>query len=464
MLETIVRFAPSPTGNIHIGNARTALLNWLFAKKNNGKFILRMDDTDLIRSTKEFADGIKNDVDWLGIKPDIEFNQSDRFDRYNEIKNMLIDKGLLYPCYETAEELEYGRKRRIAKKLPPIYDRKSLKLTNKQKKEYEDSGRKPHWRFLLPNFDKEIDNFVRTEVSWEDLCRGHEKVDLSSLSDPVLIREDGSYLYTMTSVIDDFDTKVSHIIRGADHITNTAVQISIFKALGDFVPNFGHHNLLTDASGEGFSKRTGSMSIRTLREKGYEPESVASIAVNVGTSHAVKPINSVDELLVEFDLSKISRSASKFEENDIININTKCVMNMSLDKVYDRLKNYGILDNKENFWSAVKGNCSVFNDVKKWYSLIENDIESVIKDEDVDFITEAKNLLPDDPWTNDTFKNWANLIKEKTGRKGRDLFMPIRLALTGLEHGPELVYFLPLLGRDRCLDRLTIKNSCENKI
>ena len=306
-MNTVVRFAPSPTGNIHIGNARPALFNWLFALKTGGRFILRFDDTDRVRSTEEYAANIAADLSWLGIRPHASFRQSDRLDRYAAAKADLVAKGLLYPCYETAEELEYARKRRLARHLPPIYDRAALKLTDADRARLEGEGRRPHWRFRLPNFDGDPLLPSRHVVHWQDLCRGEETVDLASLSDPVLIREDGTYLYTLTSVVDDIDTSVTHIIRGGDHITNTGVQIALFEALGGTVPIFAHHNLLTDATGEGFSKRTGSLSLRTLRAEGYEPEAVASLAVNVGTSHAVEKVGSLADLAADFDLAAVSR-------------------------------------------------------------------------------------------------------------------------------------------------------------
>ncbi len=300
-MSVTVRFAPSPTGKIHIGNARTALFNWLFAQKNNGRFIQRFDDTDVVRSKQEHADSILYDLHWLGIFPDATDYQSRRFDRYNESVEKLKAAGLLYPCYETTEELELKRKIRLSRKLPPVYGREALKLTDEEKAHLEDEGRRPHWRFLLPNFADDPAETQRTDVTWKDVIRGEETVDLTSLSDPVLVREDGTYLYTLPSVVDDIEYGVTHVIRGDDHVTNTGVQIALFRALGAEPPAFGHHNLLTSTTGEGLSKRSGALSISGLREDGIEAMAVASLAVLVGTSENIAAMESLDELAQHFD-------------------------------------------------------------------------------------------------------------------------------------------------------------------
>ena len=315
-MTVTVRFAPSPTGHIHIGNARTALFNWLFAMKNGGRFIQRFDDTDIARSKQEYADAILYDLHWLGIFQDATEYQSRRFEIYEGAVGHLKRAGLLYACYETPEELDSGVKIRRTRGLPPVYGREALSLTDAQIEEYHSDGRKPHWRFLLPNFAADPLETERTEVTWTDLVRGEEKVDLASLSDPVLIREDGSYLYTLPSVADDIDMGVSHVIRGDDHVTNTGVQIALFKALGAEPPIFGHHNLLTTASGEGLSKRTGALSIAGLREAGIEPMAVASLAVLIGTSENVAAVPTMAELAERFDVASTSKSASKFDPAD----------------------------------------------------------------------------------------------------------------------------------------------------
>ncbi|MFJ5370867.1 glutamate--tRNA ligase, partial [Bosea sp. CER48] len=298
MTSPLVRFAPSPTGYLHIGNARPALFNWLFARRHDGRFLLRYDDTDIARSKPEFAAAIAEDLGWLGIVPDRVIKQSDRLSIYDSAAERLRQAGRLYPCYETADELDRRRKRQLARGLPPIYDRAALKLTAEQKLALEAEGRRPHWRFLLE----------AREVAWGDLVRGASHVDCASLSDPVLVREDGSYLYTLPSVVDDIETGVTHVIRGEDHVTNTAVQAQIFEALGASLPAFGHHNLLTTASGEGLSKRLGHLSLRGLRESGVEALAVAALATMVGTSDAVRPVSSLDELAGLVELAHVSRA------------------------------------------------------------------------------------------------------------------------------------------------------------
>lgn len=452
-MNTVVRFAPSPTGYLHIGNARTALFNWLYAQKTGGQFILRLDDTDLARSTEEYAAAVVEDLAWLGIRAHSSFRQSDRLDRYEAVKADLIARGWLYPCYETAEELDYARKRRAARHLPPIYDRGALKLTDADRARLEAEERQPHWRFRLPNFDEDPLKPSRHEVHWDDLCRGRETVDLGSLSDPVLVRADGSFLYTLTSVVDDIDSGVTHIIRGGDHITNTGVQIAIFEALGGTVPAFGHHNLLTDASGEGLSKRTGSLSLRSLRAEGYEPEAVASLAVHVGTSHAVERIASLGDLAADFDLADTSRSAARFDPAELSALNAKIVHGLDYASVQKRLVVLGVAAHPA-FWEAVKGNCTFISDAAHWWKLITGPVTPKVAEGDREFLSVALELLPDEPWTADTFREWTSAIKAKTGRKGRELFMPLRQALTGLDHGPELAPLLPLIGASATKARL----------
>ena len=332
MTKPIVRFAPSPTGLIHIGNARTALLNALFARRKGGTFILRFDDTDLERSKPEFADAIEQDLAWLGIKPDVVVRQSERFDLYDSVAARLKAMGRLYACYETPDELERRRKRQLARGLPPIYDRAALKLTAEDRARLEAEGRRPHWRFLLNH----------RNVAWSDLVRGDSHVDCASLSDPVLVREDGTYLYTLPSVADDIDLNITHVIRGEDHVTNTAVQIQLFEALGATAPVFAHHNLLTTASGEGLSKRLGHLSLKSLREAGLEPQAVASLAVLVGSAEAVRPVASLDELASLIDFAHISRAPARFDESELEHLNSKLVHSMSYDEVRERLAALGI--------------------------------------------------------------------------------------------------------------------------
>ncbi len=441
MTTPLVRFAPSPTGYLHIGNARPALFNWLFARRHGGRFLLRYDDTDLARSKPEFADAIAGDLGWLGIEPDLVIRQSERLPIYDAAADRLRAAGRLYPCFETADELDRRRKRQLARGLPPIYDRAALKLTAEQRAALEAEGRKPHWRFLLE----------AREVAWDDLVRGASHVDCASLSDPVLVREDGSYLYTLPSVVDDVETGVTHVIRGEDHVTNTAVQIQIFEALGAALPAFGHHNLLTTASGEGLSKRLGHLSLRGLRESGVEALAVAALAVLVGSSDAVRPVASLDELAGLVDLAHVSRAPAKFDEHELESLSARTLHQLPFDAVSDRLEALGIAAD-EPFWLAVRGNLAKLAEAKAWWQVVRGPIVPVITD--AGFAANAATLLPAEPFDATTWKSWTQAVGTATGAKGKALFMPLRQALTGLEHGPELAALLPLIGRDKALKRL----------
>lgn len=452
-MTVTVRFAPSPTGHIHIGNSRPALYNWLFAKKMGGRFILRFDDTDLERSRQEYADSIDADLRWLGITPDVIERQSARVEQYDAAAQKLKDAGLLYPCYETPEELERRRSRQRALGRPPVYDRAGLKQTEEERAALEAEGRKAHWRFVLPNHGGDPFQTKRTEVTWTDLCRGEQTVDLASMSDPVLIRADGSYLYTLPSIVDDIDMGVSHVIRGEDHVANTGVQIAIFQALGAAAPEFGHHNLLTTRDGEGLSKRKGALSIGSLRETGFEAMSVCSLAVLTGTSQAVEAVPTMDDLVAKFDLTSVSRSSAKFDPEDLKGLNARLVHEMPYTQVKDRLDALEI-GGGEAFWLTVRGNCETVAEAKGYWQIVVGPVDSRIEDEDQEFIGKAKDLLPEGEITSDTWGAWTSALKAETGRKGRGLFMPMRRALTGLDHGPDMKELLPLIGRHRILDRL----------
>ena len=439
-----VRFAPSPTGRIHIGNARTALLNWCFAKRYGGRFILRFDDTDVARSREEYAQAIEVDLDWLGVAPDLTVRQSQRFALYDAAARRLREAGLLYPAYESADELDRKRKRQLGRGQPPIYDRAALKLTDADRAKLEAEGRKPHWRFKLAP-----DNVV-----WDDLVRGPSHIDCASLSDPVLIREDGAYLYTLPSIVDDIDLHVTHVIRGEDHVTNTAVQIQIFRALGAAPPVFAHHNLLTTASGEGLSKRSGALSIGGLREAGVESLAVAALAVLTGSSESVHPVTRLDDLVHAIDLSAISRNAARFDPAELNALSARTLHGLPYEAVRERLAAHDVAGFKaEAFWLAVRGNLTTFADVIGWRRVVEGDIVPVR--EDADFLEQAAALLPDEPWDATTWSAWTNAVKTATGRKGKALFHPLRLALTGAEQGPELAALLPLIGKGKALGRLS---------
>ena len=443
MNRAIVRFAPSPTGRIHIGNARTALLNWLFARRHGGRFILRYDDTDAERSRDEYVEAIGIDLAWLGIVPDAVARQSERFPLYAEATGRLKAAGRLYPCYESAEELDRRRKRQQARNLPPVYDRAALALTGEDRARLEAEGRRPHWRFLLD----------RVEVAWDDLVRGSSRIDCASLSDPVLIREDGSYLYTLPSVVDDHAMGVTHVIRGEDHVTNTAVQIQLLAALGGTAPAFAHHNLLTTASGEGLSKRSGALSLGGLRADGIEPLAVATLAVLTGSSDAVRPVASLDDLESLFDLGHISRNPARFDPAELEQLSARTLHGLPFPDIVARLERLGIAGEKaEAFWLAVRGNLERFNEAAMWWRVVEGPVESVR--EDPAFLDEAEALLPAEPWSQTVWATWSALLKAKSGRKGKALFHPLRLALTGRDAGPDLAALLPLIGRAKAAARL----------
>lgn len=436
---TVVRFAPSPTGYIHIGNARTAILNWLFARKTGGQFILRYDDTDTARSTEAFAEAIATDLDWLGIRPDRVEWQSRRLAEYDAAATRLKTIGRLYPCYETPDELERRRKRQLARGLPPVYDRAALKLSAEERARLEAEGRRPHWRFRLDG----------RMIGWTDLIRGPQHIDTSGLSDPVLVREDGSFLYTLPSVIDDIDFGITHVIRGEDHVVNTAVQIEITEALGGTVPAYAHHSLLTDGDGKGLSKRLGSLSIRAMREQGLEAMAVVSHAALLGTSDNIHPCADYSELIEGFDLAKLSRAPARFDEAELTQLNARLLHHLPWERVRDRLPHCS-----EALWLAVRGNITRLSDTEMWRRVIEGPVAPVIAAGDRDFIAQARSALPPEPWDDSTWKQWTDALKTITGRTGRMLFMPLRLALTGLDHGPELGRLLPLIGRVRALERL----------
>ncbi|WP_455481237.1 glutamate--tRNA ligase [Bartonella sp. B12(2025)] len=451
-----VRFAPSPTGYIHIGNIRIALFNWLYAQAHNGAFILRYDDTDVERSKQEYIDAIAIDLEWLGIQPNEIYYQSKRFSRYDEAAEILKQRGLLYPCYETVEELERRRKIQLSRKLPPIYDRAALKLTQENKKAFEEQGRKPYWRFLLPNFENDPLQTKRTEICWNDAVKGKQAIDLSSLSDPILIREDGSYLYTLPSVVDDIDMAITHIIRGDDHITNTGAQIALFKALSAELPVFGHINLLTTALGKGLSKRNNDLSIRSLREEGLESIAVQCLAVLIGTSQNVHPYPNQAALLEHFSLQGTSKSVAKFDTADLFILNSHLVHELTYAEVKTRLKNFSIDGEKaECFWNAIRSNIDKVNDAVLWWKIIydEQSFDTVAL-EDRAFVHQSINFLPEGVLNDESWKIWTTTLKEKTGRSGRALFMPLRQALTGMDHGPEMGKLLQLLGREKVIERL----------
>lgn len=438
-MTTRVRFAPSPTGKLHVGNVRTALMNVLHARSTGGTFILRIDDTDLERGTQAYEDGIRDDLNWLGLHWQETFNQSKRFNLYDEAAETLKEKGLLYPAYDTAEELDRQRKLQAVKGKPPIYDRRALDLTDEEKAAYEAEGRKPHWRFRLSG----------ETVTWNDLVRGEQSIDTGSISDPVLIREDGSYLYTLPSVVDDIDAKITHVIRGEDHVTNSGAQIEIFRALGGSEPIFAHTPLLVDKDGGKLSKRLDSLSMQQLREQGYEPMAILSLLAKIGTSDPVEERFSIKTLADEFSFEKIGRAPARFDDDELRALNAKILHETPYAQVEDRLNALGI-DAGEAFWLAVRDNVEVVDDAAGWNTTLFAPMAGVIDDEDKVFCDTAAGLMNDEA-------DWSELVrvlKERTDRKGKGLFMPLRKALTGRERGPEMGPLLSLIGAERARARL----------
>lgn len=437
-----VRFAPSPTGRLHVGNIYIALHNWLFARKAGGEFLLRLDDTDLERSTEDFAEGIKADLTWLGLSWNLFDRQSVRLAIYDAAADKLRASGRLYACYETAEELSLKRKIQLGQGKPPIYDRAALKLTDADRAKLQAQGLKPHWRFkLLPE-----------DVRWDDLVRGAQHVDETSQSDPVLVRENGTYLYTFTSVVDDIAFGISDVIRGADHVTNTATQIQIFEALGAKAPRFAHLPLLIDAAGEGLSKRLGALSIGQLREQGLEPMSINAYLARIGTGDAMAPVRALDELVAGHDLGKFGKSSPRFDPEELKHLNAKLLHHLPYAEARAHLAALGLGHIEEAVWDAARANVEKVEDVATWQAVVRGALGPLIADPD--FAKAAAELLPPEPWGPETWSAWTNAVKAATGRKGKELFMPLRLALTAAEHGPELKLLLPLIGRERALKRL----------
>ena len=444
-MTVFVRIAPSPTGLLHIGNIRAALFNYLFAKRHGGSFMLRLDDTDRVRSTEEFAEAIKRDLAWLGLSWDRFARQSERLDRYAEVLEQLKTAGLVYPCFETQAELDLKRKTQLGRGLPPVYDRGALKLTEADRAAKLAEGRKPYWRFKLNH----------TDVVWDDLVQGCKNFPAAALSDPVLVREDGVPLYTFCSVVDDIDFGITHIIRGEDHVTNTAVQIQIWQGITATLPPpiFAHFPLIVSASGVEMSKRLGTLSIASMRDDMMvEPMAINALLAKLGTSESVMPRQSLAELVQEFDLSKISRATPKFDLEELQDFSAKTLHQTPYAVVRERLDTLGLSAIDESFWNATRANLRVLSDLRDWWQIAHADLSPTITD--AEFIAEAAGLLPAEPWDLTTWGQWTDAIKAKTGRKGKDLFMPLRLTLTGREHGPEMKFFLPIIGAERVRQRL----------
>ncbi len=437
---TVTRFAPSPTGFLHIGNLRTALFNYLIARKAGGQFILRLDDTDRARSKEEYVDGVKADLDWLGLHWDRVERQSERLDRYAEMAGKLRDAGRFYECFETPTELDLKRKKQLNMGRPPVYDRAALALDNDTRAKLREAGREGYWRFRL-DWDR---------IEWEDGILGPVSIDAASVSDPVLIRADGQVLYTFASSVDDMDMGITHVVRGNDHVTNTATQIQIIRAMGGEPPAFAHHSLLTGPQGEALSKRLGTLSLRDLRAEGVERMALLSLMARLGSSHPVVLAADLDEIAAGFDLAQFGAAPTKFDPEDLWPLTRAHVQALPYDEMKDRLAELGVPDDlAPAFWEVVRENVTRREDVAEWWALCRDGAEPTIAPEDADFVAEALTLLPPPPYGPSTWAHWTTAVKAATGRKGRALFMPLRKALTGQEHGPDMAALMPLLQKVR---------------
>lgn len=432
---TVTRFAPSPTGLLHVGNLRPALLNWMIARKAGGTFILRIDDTDAERSKQEYIDAIREDLTWLGLTWDREEHQSKRLDRYASAADRLRADGRLYEAFETPQELALKRRSQLNRGKPPVYDRAALALSDAEKDALR-AERGGHWRFLL---DQE-------RVAWQDGIQGDVSIDSASVSDPVLIRGDGQVLYTLASVVDDMEMGITHVVRGADHITNTATQVQMIGALGRDAPVFAHHSLLTGPEGEALSKRLGTLSLRDLREKGLEPLAILSLLARLGTSQPVVPCASHAELIDGFDLSSFGTAPTRLNPDDFAPLSAKLVHAMPTEQVADRLSALGIpREVQVTFWPTVRENLQSVEDAATWWAICQNGAEPLVDDEDRAFVDQALDLLPAQPWTETSWADWTAEVKAATGRKGGALFRPLRKALTGQGQGPEMAALMPLM-------------------
>ena len=432
---TTTRFAPSPTGHLHVGNLRTALFNYLIARQMDGTFVLRIDDTDPVRSKPKYVDSIKRDLEWLGLYWDrIEF-QSNRLEQYAQTAEKLRDMGKLYECFESSLELDLKRKKQLNMGKPPVYDRSSLTLSKKEKDSLRVQS-KGYWRFMLD----------QSRIDWADGILGETSIDVASVSDPVLIRGDGQVLYTLASICDDTDMGVSYVVRGSDHVTNTATQIQIIQALSGNVPKFAHHSLLVGSKGEGLSKRLGSLALGDMREAGLQPMALLSHLAKLGSSEPVELMGSLDEIILGFDLTKFGASPTKFDQMDLAPLTMKYLQGLSASDIIADISALGVPPEKaEDFWNIVRMNISTLKDLSAWWDLMEKGAEPKIDDQDREFVLKAVSLLPPGQFDANTWKTWTQNVTEVTGRSGKNLYMPLRQALTGMSHGPDMGHLLPFL-------------------
>ncbi len=434
--STITRFAPSPTGFIHVGNLRTALMNYMIARKAGGTFILRIDDTDPERSKEEYVDGIKEDLTWLGLHWDRVERQSERLEQYRAAADELRTKGRFYEAFETPVELDLKRKKQLNMGKPPVYDRAALALSDAEKDALRSERGTGVWRFKL---DQE-------RIEWNDGILGDISIDAASVSDPVLIRGDGQILYTLASVVDDTEMGVTHVVRGSDHVTNTATQIQIMKALGHTHPSFAHHSLLTGPQGEALSKRLGVLALRDLRAQGIQPFALLSLMARLGSSDPVELRTDMAELIDGFDMDHFGAAPTKFDVADLFPLTGRYLQTLSVGDVADTIRDLGVPDDKAaQFWAVTRENIETLGELKGWWAMFRDGADPVIEDADKEFVAQAVAMLPEMPFDEGTWSAWTAAVKEATGRKGRGLFRPLRLALTGQENGPEMAAVLPLL-------------------
>ena len=439
-MTVVTRFAPSPTGRLHVGNIRTALHNWLFARKHGGRFVLRLDDTDRERSREDYAEAIRADLAWLGLDPDEEHRQSQRFERYEAALERLAAAGRAYPAYESARELELKRKVQLSRGLPPVYDRAALALTEADRARLEAEGRRPHWRFRLDH---------ERPIEWDDLVRGRQHFEPRLLSDPVVRREDGSWLYMLPSTVDDIDLGITHVVRGEDHVANTALQIQMFEALGAPPPAFAHEALLVGSEGK-LSKRLGSLGVEAMRETGVEPVALAAKLARIGTSLPVEPIASLGPLVESFDFSTFGRAPARFDMEELAALNARIVHQLPYEAVAERLPaGMGAAD-----WQAIRPNLKRVDEAADWWEILHGHVERPAPEEDRDFLAAAADAAAAIDWTNAPWPALTAALKERTGRTGKPLFLPLRRALTGRDSGPEMAALLPLIGQGEAVARL----------
>ncbi len=439
-LNAVTRFAPAPTGRLHVGNLRTALHNWLFAKKHGGRFILRLDDTDRERSREEHAEAIRADLAWLGLDADEEHRQSQRFERYAAALQRLAAAGRAYPAYETAQELELKRKVQLSRGMPPVYDRAALALGEDDRARLEAEGRRPHWRFRL---DQDA------PIGWDDLVRGPQHFDPQLLADPIIRREDGSWLYMLPSTVDDIDFGVTHVVRGEDHVANTALQIQMFQALGAAPPAFAHEALLVGSEGK-LSKRLGSLGVEAMKEAGVEPVALAAKPGRIGTSLPVEPLISLEPLVERFDFATFGRAPARFDVEELASLNARIVHSLPYQAVAERLPaGMGEAD-----WEAIRPNLSRVDEAADWWEILRGHVGRAAPAEDRDFLAAAAEAAQSVDWSVAPWPALAAALRAKTGRGGKALFLPLRRALTGRDSGPEMAALLPLIGREETVARL----------